>query len=197
MKLFFQSIFWSCLIFEVYFTQQYLSESATAQETLHNQVTSVNQLTDVQHTDWAFQALQAFVDRYGCIVGYPNQTFQGNRLITRYEFAVGLNACVDRLNQLQASTAPDLIKKQDLQTLQRLQKEFAPELSILRGQVDSLEARTDKFDSQQFSTTTKFTGEAVFVVSGAFGDDKAVPSGETTGFRGKVGNNIIFSWTLD
>ncbi len=32
-----------------------------------------------------------------------------------------------------------------------------------------------------------------FAVSGAFADDKAVPSGETTGFRGKVGNNIIFS----
>jgi len=31
------------------------------------QVTSVSQLKDVQPTDWAFQALQALVERYGCI----------------------------------------------------------------------------------------------------------------------------------
>ena len=31
------------------------------------QVTSVSQLSDVQPTDWAFQALQSLVERYGCI----------------------------------------------------------------------------------------------------------------------------------
>ena len=35
------------------------------------QVTSVSQLSDVQPTDWAFQALQSLVERYGCIAGYP------------------------------------------------------------------------------------------------------------------------------
>ncbi|RCJ27478.1 hypothetical protein A6S26_13785 [Nostoc sp. ATCC 43529] len=156
----------------------------------------------MQPTDWAFQALQALVDRYDCIVGYPDQKFQGNvsrqaalrlRSITRYEFAVGLNAYLARLNQLLESTTADVIKREDLQTLQRLQKEFAAELSILRGRVDSLATRTDQFESQQFSTTTKFTGEVVFAVSGAFGDDQAVPAGETPGSRGKVGDNIIFS----
>jgi hypothetical protein len=158
MKLFSQLILSSSLIFGVCLTQQCFSRSATAEDTLPEQVTSVNQLTDVQPTDWAFQAL---VDRYGCIVGYPDQKFQGNRSITRYEFAVGLNACLARLNQLLESTTADVIKREDLQTLQRLQKEFAAELSILRGRVDSLATRTDQFESQQFSTTTKFTGEVV------------------------------------
>lgn len=36
-----------------------------------SQVTSVSQLSDVQPTDWAFQALQSLVERYGCIAGYP------------------------------------------------------------------------------------------------------------------------------
>jgi len=31
------------------------------------------------------------VERYGCIVGYPNQTFRGDRALTRWEFAAGLN----------------------------------------------------------------------------------------------------------
>ncbi|MGB3636575.1 MAG: iron uptake porin, partial [Rivularia sp. (in: cyanobacteria)] len=60
-----------------------------------SQVTNVNQLSDVQPTDWAFQALQSLVERYGCIAGYPNGTFRGNRAMTRYEFAAGLNACLD------------------------------------------------------------------------------------------------------
>ncbi len=37
------------------------------------QVTSVSQLSDVKPTDWAFQALQSLVERYGCIVGYPDK----------------------------------------------------------------------------------------------------------------------------
>ncbi|NEU78054.1 S-layer homology domain-containing protein [Nostoc sp. UIC10630] len=122
MKLFSQLILSSSLIFAVCLTQQCLSRSATAEDMLPEQVTSVNQLTDVQPTDWAFQALQALVDRYDCIVGYPDQKFQGNRSITRYEFAVGLNACLARLNQLLESTTADVIKREDLQTLQRLQK---------------------------------------------------------------------------
>lgn len=67
------------------------------------QVTSVSQLSDVQPTDWAFQALQSLVERYGCIAGYPNGTFRGNRALTRYEFAAGLNACLDRVNELIAT----------------------------------------------------------------------------------------------
>ncbi|MDD1426634.1 S-layer homology domain-containing protein, partial [Dolichospermum sp. ST_sed9] len=43
------------------------------------QVTSVSQLSDVQPTDWAFSALQSLVERYGCVAGYPNGTFRGNR----------------------------------------------------------------------------------------------------------------------
>lgn len=62
------------------------------------QVTSVSQLSDVQPTDWAFQALQSLVKRYGCIAGYPDGTYRGNRALTRYEFAAGLNACLDRVN---------------------------------------------------------------------------------------------------
>ncbi|MGL6284540.1 MAG: hypothetical protein ACRC2J_19215, partial [Microcoleaceae cyanobacterium] len=40
-----------------------------------DQVTSVSQLSDVQPTDWAFQALQSLVERYGCIAGYPDGTY--------------------------------------------------------------------------------------------------------------------------
>jgi S-layer homology domain len=62
------------------------------------QGTSVSQLSDVQPTDWAFQALQSLVERYGCIAGYPDGTFRGNRAATRYELAAALNACLDQIS---------------------------------------------------------------------------------------------------
>ncbi|MEI3652269.1 MAG: iron uptake porin [Dolichospermum lemmermannii FEM_B0920] len=136
-----------------------------------NQVTSVSQFSDVQPTDWAFQALQSLVERYGCIAGYPNGTFRGNRALSRYEFAAGLNACLDRVNELIATATADMVTKQDLATLQRLQEEFSAELATLRGRVDALEGRTAELEAHQFSTTTKLKGEAIFAVTDAFGSE--------------------------
>ncbi|PMB17770.1 S-layer protein [Fischerella thermalis CCMEE 5198] len=133
------------------------------------QVTSVSQLSDVQPTDWAFGALQSLVERYGCIAGYPNGTYRGNRLMTRYEFAAGLNACLDRVSELIATATTNLVTKEDLATLQRLQEEFAAELATLRGRVDALEARTAELEANQFSTTTKLNGEAIIAAIGATG----------------------------
>ncbi|MEH2070970.1 MAG: iron uptake porin [Nostoc sp.] len=138
-----------------------------------DQVTSVSQFSDVQPTDWAFQALQSLVERYGCIAGYPNSTYRGNRALTRYEFAAGLNACLDRVNELIATATADLVSKQDLATLQRLQEEFSAELATLRGRVDGLEARTAELEANQFSTTTKLVGEAIFAASDVFGNQRA------------------------
>lgn len=140
------------------------------QNTTLSQVTSVSQFSDVQPTDWAFQALQSLVERYGCIAGYPNGTYRGNRALTRYEFAAGLNACLDRVNELIATATADMVTRQDLATLQRLQEEFSAELATLRGRVDSVEARTSELEANQFSTTTKLVGEAIFALTDAFGD---------------------------
>jgi hypothetical protein len=132
------------------------------------QVTSVSQLSDVRPTDWAFQALQSLVERYGCIVGYPDKTYRGNQALSRYEFAAGLNSCLDRVNELIAAGTADLVKKEDLAVLQRLQEEFAAELATLRGRVDALDARTATLEKQQFSTTTKLSGEVIFAITDEF-----------------------------
>ncbi|BCL36912.1 iron uptake porin [Nostoc sp. MS1] len=137
-----------------------------------SQVTSVSQFSDVQPTDWAFQALQSLVERYGCIAGYPNGTYRGNRALTRYEFAAGLNACLDRVNELIATATAELVRKEDLAALQRLQEEFAAELATLRGRVDALEARTTELEANQFSTTTKLQGQVVAVISDVLGGDR-------------------------
>ncbi|MDZ4875634.1 MAG: hypothetical protein CLLPBCKN_005054 [Chroococcidiopsis cubana SAG 39.79] len=132
-----------------------------------SQVTSVSQLSDVQPSDWAFQALQSLVERYGVIAGYPDSTFRGDRAMTRYEFAAGLNAALERINEQIATGNP--ITQTDLATLQKLQTDFATELVTLRGRVDRLEVQTAQLESNQFSTTTKLEGTVLFALSDAFG----------------------------
>ena len=139
------------------------------------QVTSVSQFSDVQPSDWAFKALQNLVERYRCVAG-SNGTFRGNRTLTRFEFAAALNACLDSINEILATATAEMVTKQDLGTLQRLQDEYSSELATIRGQVDALEARTGELEANQFSTTTKLSGEAIFSVSQVFGK----PVGSTT-----------------
>jgi hypothetical protein len=155
------------------------------------QVTSVSQLSDVRPTDWAFQALQSLVERYGCIVGYPDRTYRGNQALSRYEFAAGLNACLDRVNELIAAGTADLVKKEDLVILQRLQEEFAAEISTLRGRVDALEARTATIEKQQFSTTTKLGGEVIFAVT----DEFLQPVDNNTVFQNRIRLALNTSFT--
>ncbi|QFZ91540.2 iron uptake porin [Synechococcus elongatus] len=149
------------------------------------QVTSITQLSDVKPTDWAYQALQSLVERYGCIVGYPDRTYRGSRALTRYEFAAGLNACLDKVIEFAAS-------KEDLDTLKKLMEEFQAELATLRGRVDALEARVTELEATQFSTTTKLQGEVILSLDRAFG-----PSGLDTGtsFSQRVSLNLNTSFT--
>jgi hypothetical protein len=135
------------------------------------QVTSVSQLSDVQPSDWAFQSVQSLVERYGCIAGYPDGTFKGNRAMTRYEFAAGLNACLERMTQLIAVSGNGSVSNEDMETVKKLREDFEGELATLRGTVDALEYRTQELESNQFSTTAKLKGEAIFAVSDVFGGE--------------------------
>ncbi|MCP9792617.1 carbohydrate porin [Vulcanococcus limneticus Candia 3F8] len=124
-----------------------VNQYATSDE----QVTSITQFSDVQPTDWAYQALSNLIERYGCVAGYPNGTFKGRQAMTRYEAAALLNACLDRITEV-------------TDELKRLMKEFEKELAVLKGRVDGLEAKVGELEATQFSTTTKLKGVATFVL---------------------------------
>ncbi len=147
-----------------------LAESAVQEpQTISQNVTSVSQLSDVKPTDWAFTSLQSLVERYGCIAGYLDRTFRGKQSLTRYEFAAGLNACLDKINEIISAGLADKVSKDDLAALKKLQEEFAAELAALRGRVDALDAKVATLEAQQFSTTTKLNANVVFAFADTFG----------------------------
>ena len=99
--------------------------------------------------------------------------------MTRYEFAAGLNAALEQVNELIAAGVANKVLREDLVVLQRLQAEFAEELAVLQGRIDTLEARNAELEANQFSTTTKLTGQALFAVNaGGFSGDRIIsPTG--------------------
>ncbi|MCT0217200.1 iron uptake porin [Synechococcus sp. CS-1330] len=149
-----------------------------------NQVTSVTQFSDVQPTDWAYQALSNLVEKYGCVAGYPNGTYKGGQAMTRFEAAALLNACLDRVTEV-------------TDELQRLMDEFKTELAALTGRVTGLEKKVGKLEAQQFSTTTKLKGEVNMVLGGAPGFDTTRGGGDAskTAFNYDLRLNFDTSWT--
>jgi hypothetical protein len=132
-----------------------------------DQVVSINQFSDLRPTDWAYQALANLVERYGCVVGYSNGLYRGGRPLTRFEAAALLNACLDRVTDR-------------TDELKRLLREFDKELAILKGRTDALEAQVGELEATQFSTTSKLSGQATFVVGGSNFMGSAINTGANT-----------------
>ena len=138
------------------------------------QLTSIQQFSDLRPEDWAYQALSNLVAHYGCVAGYPDGTFQGGRLISRFEAAALLNACMDRVTEM-----TDDVK--------RLLGELDKEMALLRGRVDGLEARAGELDAMQFSTTTRLMGVTAIYLNTASGSNKAMSSAMEVLGPGKIG----------
>jgi hypothetical protein len=136
-----------------------------------SQVTNVNELRDVEPTAWAYEALKSLVERYGCIVGYPDRTFRGDRALSRWEFAAGLNACMNTIERLLQENVAVL--REDLDKLKRLAQDFEAELAAMGTRVDNLESRVSYLEDHQFSTTTKLFGATTMYVAGATGAEAA------------------------
>jgi len=112
------------------------------------EVKSISQFSDVYPTDWAYQALTNLAERHGCAAANPSGS------MTRYEAAALLNTCLGEVAQVNEEE-------------RRLINEFGPELAVIKGRIDGLEARVGEFEAGIFSTTTKLSGSTKFVVGGA------------------------------
>ena len=137
-------------------------------------VTSVSELSDVRPTDWAYEALRNLAERYKCLQRYPDRAYRGNRAMSRYEFAAGLNACFQQIESLIARPGTNGISNNDLQVVQRLTQEFRTELTTLKTRLDSLEGRTGFIEQRQFSTTTKLNGTVIFGLASVAAGENAL-----------------------
>ncbi|MBD1854822.1 MULTISPECIES: iron uptake porin [Leptolyngbya] len=153
-----------------------------------SQLTNVSELADVRPTDWAYQALQPLVERYGVIAGYPDRTFRGNRAMNRYEFAAGLNSAMNRIDQVLKTLPEQYATQEDLETLKKLQAEFAQELAVMKSKLGAIDSGQRL--AEPFSTTTKLTGEVLLSLTGVGNADKVDNSGDPTDSNLTVGNRV-------
>lgn len=105
--------------------------AATAIAPAMAQVTSVKQLSDVQPTQWSYQAITNLVERYGCVAGYPNGTFRPGQPATRADLAALTSACLDRITEFQSAS--------DAALAAALRAEFAKEIGATNVRVSALE----------------------------------------------------------
>ena len=150
-------------------------------ETSIEQVTNINQLRDVSPTDWSYEAIKSLTERSGCISGLPDGTFQGNRPITRNEFAAGLNSCFQQLERsINSQKRSNLMSifygnmriftEEDgsITTIIAEKNMFESDLATVGGRTDESKSRIIQLEDNQFSPTTKLTGETVFNFSNSF-----------------------------
>ena len=152
-----------------------------------SQIQSIAQLSDVNPSDWAYQALKSLVERYGVIAGYPDGTFRGNQNLTRYEFAAAVNASLDRISELLFGGDGPLVEQEDLATLEKLQTEFGSELAVLDSRIGNLEGRINQVQANRFAATAKLFGLGFFNLTGITGGSNTLREiGVRTGAEGTV-----------
>ena len=167
-----QLVLLSAIVFSL-FPVSTLASTQNDRSNSLTQVTNVNQLRDVSPDDWAYEALRNLSARYNCIVGFPDNTYRGDRALTRYEFAAGLNSCLNRIERLIAEG--ETVSSEDIDTIKRLDRDFAAELVTIESILDSIENRVTSLEDERFSTTVKLRGQAIFALNaGGFTGDSII-----------------------
>ncbi|WP_204102717.1 MULTISPECIES: S-layer homology domain-containing protein [Spirulina sp. CCY15215] len=112
--------------------------------TLANPI-QIAQNRDVFPGDWAYEALQNLSQNYNCITGYPDDTFQGDRVLTRYEFAAGLVSCIQSMESKILENG-DFATQEDWQEMQQFLQEASTKLDLQETQVELQEIQLETIE---------------------------------------------------
>ncbi len=93
---------------------------------------------DLPRDHWAFSDVEFLISQ-GYMEGYPDGTFKGRKVTTRYDVALILARILKRMEEKKANI--DAASEEERAALTRLTKEFRDELGLLDVRVDSLERR--------------------------------------------------------
>lgn len=164
-------------------------------------VTSVADLSDVKPTDWAYQALQSLVDRYGLMIGDQNSQFRGNQPVSRAEFVAGLNAAMIQINALLETEFAQYATQKDLELLKQLQEKFAQDLAAAKAEpsFQNINQYLEQVQKRAFSTITKLDGEVIFaaniISSGRKLPDRRAMIDDSIAFGSRVKLDLDTSFT--
>jgi len=152
---------------------------------------------DVPLTHWAYNAVNSLAEQ-GIMEGYPEGTFKGKERLTRYEFAQAIARLMTRMEELGGVPGPrgpagpagpsggpsvgGLTAEQQA-LINRLAKEFGPELKALRSDVDSLTSRVEDLEAGPRGELPAITvsGDMRWRV-GLYGTSLGIDDVETTGY---------------
>lgn len=149
-------------------TQELENETAPSEPML-----SISQLQDVRPTDWAFQSLKSLVEQRGVLVGYPDRSFRGNRSMTRYEFAAGFNAAMDRIDSDMKTEFAKYATREEFEAVKKIQEEFKQELAAIKAGQFGSDDRLIQTLGRRFSLISKLNAEVIFQVSAVGGNERA------------------------
>ena len=198
------------LVISLYYGSAAIAQSAptspasTSENFTNTQVPPAAQkIADLPQSDVA--TLKFLVEKYNCNDGSNvDLTFRDGQQIVgkaspkenRLRFAAGLQACIKEIDRLVAQKIDSPVTKQDLETIRRLQDSYATELAALKTKVGSVEAKVATVEKQQFSITTKLSGEAVLTMAGASGANPLVAgsSNANVAFTNRVRLNLTTSF---
>jgi hypothetical protein len=125
------------------------ADVVAATDAAASQVAQANPFSDVPENSWAYDAVRQLAAA-GLVTGYPDNTFKGNRPMTRYEMAVLINRAV---NAIQSKIAGGGMASQaDLDALKKLVDAFGPELRQVQAAVRALQAQQAALKTEADST---------------------------------------------
>lgn len=99
---------------------------------------SADSFTDVPKDHWSYAALDELV-KDGIIEGYGDSTFQGNRMMSRYEMATIVAKAMDKVKSGSLG---------DQALVEKLEKEYGGELEALNKKVDALDKKVDETNAR-------------------------------------------------
>jgi hypothetical protein len=130
------------------------------------QLSDTSPFWDVQPGHWAYDALRSLRQRYSLLEGYSDEAFRGDRALTRYEFISTLTEVLAKVEQRYRAGERGRTIEEDLLTLQQLQTFYDTTLGDLDGRLNQRKTQITQLEAQQFSTTTKFSGQVILAGTG-------------------------------
>ena len=126
--------------------------------------------SDVPKNHWAFDAIETLFDK-GIFEGYPDGTFKGNKVVSRFHLAMITAKMLASVEQ-----KPERISKSDLKVIERLTMEFADELEMMNIKVKSLKSDLEGVQKEVSGIRKDIRSIQEFIKNG--GNDNVKISGE-------------------